>query len=272
MAERPIPSYKKPPVVEVVWSVQFAELPWLTAAHTGLFWQQILEQYPRCEEHPPIEKKDEPERLLQPRRITAELRIKPPLCRQWFVSESGNEIVQLQSDRFCFNWRRVRPADMYPRYAHIREQFFTRWRGFCDFAQKTSGEAPRVDLLEMTYVNHIPREEGWSEASEIGKVFPSVSFRRDSEFLPAPATLGCSIVFDLQGEKGRLYVVCHHAKQMEPEERDVFRLEFTARGKPEQTDHEGMLAWFADAREWIVRGFADLTDRQMQADQWERER
>ena len=77
MENETIPSYKKPPVIEVVWSVQFSKLPWLTAAHTGLFWDIIRKEYPRCEEQAPIERKDEPKELLQPRQVAAELLTKP---------------------------------------------------------------------------------------------------------------------------------------------------------------------------------------------------
>jgi len=271
MAKNSVPSYKKPPVTEVVWSVQFAKLPWLTAAHTGLFWQLIQETYPKCEEQAPIERKDEPEELLQPSQVRAEFLTKPPLCRQWFISESGNDLVQLQPDRFCVNWRRVEPDDSYPRYEYMRDQFTSRWQQFCEFTQAQSRELPQVDLLDMTYVNHIFKEEGWLAPGDIGKVFPVISFHEKSAFLPPPATLGSNMIFDLKGTRGRLHVSCRHAKLLEGEQREFFRLELVARGRPERTDPEGLLPWFAEAREWIVRGFADLTNRDIQVKEWRRE-
>lgn len=271
MTKKPVPSYKQPPVVEVVWSVQFAKLPWLTAAHTGLFWGLIRQHYPKCEEQAPIERKDEPEELLQAPQVFAEFLPRPPLCRQWFISESGNELVQLQSDRFCVNWRKVKPDDSYPRYEHMRGLFDSNWRQFCEFAQAQGGEPPQVDLLEMIYVNHIFRGEGWSAPGDIGKVFPAVSFHRKSDFLPLPASLGSNMVFDLKQSGGRLHVSCRHAKLLEGEKREFFRLELVARGRPDRADHEGLLLWFSEAREWIVRGFADLTDPGIQVDKWGRE-
>jgi len=271
MDKAPIPSYKAPPVVEVVWSVQFAKLSWLTAAHTGLFWDIIRANYPVVEEQPPIERKEEPKELLQPRQVAAELLTRPPLCRQWFISAKGNDLVQLQPDRFCVNWRKQKDEDSYPRYEYLREQFNTRWRQFSDFAMREGGEGPHVDLLEMTYVNHIFKEEGWATPQEIGKVFPAISFHEESDFLPPPATLGANIVFDIRGQGGRLHVTCRHAKLLQDKPRELFRLEFVARGRPEQTDTEGLLDWFAEAREWIVRGFADLTNKDIQSTQWGRE-
>jgi uncharacterized protein (TIGR04255 family) len=271
MVAKPLPSYKKPPVVEVVWSVQFPKLLWLTAAQTGLFWQLIRKGYPKCEEQAPIERQAEPEVLLQPRQVFAEFLTKPPLCRQWFISEDACDLVQLQSDRFCVNWRKVRAGDAYPRYDYMRKLFTSRWTEFCKFTKAEGGDVPQVDLLEMTYVNHIFKAEGWSAPRDIGKVFPAISFHEESAFLPAPASLGSDMVFDIEGTRGRLHVSCRHGKLLEGEQRELFRLELVARGRPERTDSEGLLPWFSEAREWIVRGFADLTSREIQDKEWGRE-
>jgi uncharacterized protein (TIGR04255 family) len=272
MADNGIPSYKKPPLVEVVWSVQFADMSWMTASHAGLFWQRIRGDFPTCEEHPPIPRQEEPEDLLAPRPPTMRFSMKPTLGRQWFISPQGNELVQLQPDRFCFNWRKVQGTDAYPRYPHVREQFARCWGRFSEFAEQEGRASVNVDLLEMTYLNHILRDEGWSAPGEIGRVFPSISFRQDSKFLPAPGTLACQVVYDLHGSGGRLHVSCQHAVLPEPPRREVFALDLTARGKPEKTDEAGVLGWFASAHEWIVRGFADLTDQRIQSEFWERER
>jgi len=266
-----VPSYKRPPVVEVVWSVQFAKLPWLTAAHTGLFWQLIRDAYPICEEQAPLERRDEPEALLQPPRVIAEFFAKPPLCRQWFISANGNDLVQLQADRFCINWRKVKADDSYPRFDYMHRQFTSRWKQFCEFCQAQGEELPHVDMLEMTYVNHIFKEEGWSTPGDIGKVFPAISFHEDSVFLPPPATLASNMIFDLEGAGGRLYVSCGHAKLLEATQRELFRLDLVARGRPKQPDSEAILRWFQQAREWIVRGFADLTNPDIQVKEWGRE-
>ncbi len=269
MTDQPIPSYAKPPVIEVVWSVQFAPLPWLTAAHTGVFWNKIREDFPACEEHPPIERKQEPESLLEPRQIIAEFSPKPPLCRQWFISSAGNDLVQVQGDRFCVNWRKVEAGDQYPRYAYVRDQFTRRWQQFCDFVRTESGSVPQVELLEMTYVNHIFKGEGWSSPRDIGNVFPAISFHeKPKKYLPPPATLGSNIVFDIAGPAGRLHVTCRHARFLGPEEKELFRLDLIARGKTESGAIDDMLAWFSKARQWIVCGFADLTSDEMQAKQW----
>ena len=271
MAHTAVPSYKKPPVVEVVWSAQFLPLPWLTAAHTGLFWETIRADYPDCEEQPPVERQDESEELLRPAQFQTVFFQKPPLCRQWFISKSGTDLVQLQQDRFCFNWRRVKADDYYPRYDYMRSQFTDRWKQFCGFAKSQSGELPTVDLLEMTYVNHIFKGDGWDVPGEIGKIFPAISFHGKADFLTLPASLSATMVFDVKGTHGRLHVSCRHARLIQEDQRELFRLELVARGRPEKADSEGILEWFAEGRQWIVRGFADLTNIEIQKSIWGRE-
>lgn len=271
MTHEPVPSYKKPPVVEVVWSVQFAELPWLTAAHTGVFWQRIRQDYPKCEEQAPIERQEEPEQLLAQIPRPIQVLPRPPLCRQWFISSDGNHITQLQADRFCINWRKINPSDSYPRYESLRQRFVEQWSHFCAFVQAEDRPVPEVDQLEMTYVNHIFQNEGWSSPSDIGNVFPVISFQKEAGFLPPPATLSSSIVFDMAGQHGRLHVSCRHAKVIVQPPRYVFRLDLTARGRPASSSEHDILLWFGQAREWIVRGFADLTHTSIQNDRWKKE-
>jgi len=271
MGELPIPSFKKPPLVEVAWSVQFADLSWMTASHAGLFWQAIRDEFPTCQEQPPLPKRKEPDSLLAPTRPAMRFSTKPPMARQWFVSAKRDELIQLQQDRFCFNWRRVQTTDAYPRYSHVRDRFTKCWRKFQEFLKSEGDVDANVDLLEMTYLNHILKGEGWETPGDIGNVFPSISFQKESNFLCDPGSLACNLVYDLKGSHGRLHVSCQHAMLDEPEGKEAFALELTARGRPEQTSEDGLLGWFANAHEWIVRGFADLTNANVQSEFWERE-
>jgi len=267
----PIPSFEEPPVIEVVWSVQFTKLPWLTAAHTGLYWQQIKDEYPNCEEQLPIQPAEEPEDLLTPERGAGQLQMIPPLWRQWFISKSGTDLVQLQADRLCINWRKMQPGDRYPRYEYLREKFTTRWTHFCEFVIACSGEQLRVNQCELTYVNYLHQGEGWSVPAEIGNVWPTFSWAKEKAFLPPPATLGCEMTFDIKGANGRLHASCRHGRKTQQGEKgELFRFDLTARGKPENTDLSSLLDWFVSAREWIVRGFADLTHPDIQNLFWKR--
>jgi uncharacterized protein (TIGR04255 family) len=49
-----LPSFGKPPVIEVVCGVQFEPVEGLLAPHLGSFWDQIRSEFPRCREVPPL--------------------------------------------------------------------------------------------------------------------------------------------------------------------------------------------------------------------------
>lgn len=270
--DTPIPSYKRPPIIESVWSVQFAEMDWLLPPHTGLFWSLIREQFPGCEEQAPIAHVIESEDVFsQPARRT-EIRRVPPLTRQWFVSDSETELIQLQRDRFCCNWRRTQPSDVYPRYGHMKELFESAWTTLTEFIVGMGQPPLSVDQCEMTYINHMEQGQGWSTISEVGQVFPLMTWQDDLPFLQNPRTIAAKLAFDLPSLNGRLHASLKHGiRTDEPAERkEVLILEITARGLPGDTEPSGLLQWYALAREAIVRGFTDLTSPEMHR-LWERE-
>jgi hypothetical protein len=49
-----LPDFKRPPVTEVVLSVQFATIPEFRSVHIGLLWERLREKYPNVTEHPPL--------------------------------------------------------------------------------------------------------------------------------------------------------------------------------------------------------------------------
>jgi uncharacterized protein (TIGR04255 family) len=174
--------------------------------------------------------------------------------------------VQLQKDRFLFNWRRTRPEHKYPRYAFVKERFDALYGRFLEFlTQQNLGEI-RPNQFELTYVNHIPpSKESWEQPSELGLIFPDFGWRRSTErFLPPPERIDFQSSFLLPRSSGRLHARIRDTWRQADSMR-VCLLELTARGY-----HEDMTEWFGIAHEWIVRGFADLTDDRIQRDLWRR--
>ena len=83
------------------------------------------------------------------------------LPRIWFVSKEQNMLIQIQDDRFLFNWRRmqVQNKEAYPRYSKIIEAFKTNLRIFQRFLEEEKLESVKPKKCELTYVNHIPKGE-----------------------------------------------------------------------------------------------------------------
>src|SRR5437867_5043712 len=118
-----LPDFRKPPVAETVLSLQFESVAGLTTAHIGVLWQRFREQLPLIEEHlplPPVLEKFEPP---SPVHVEVTIEEKPTVPRVWFLNESKSELIQVQTDRFIHNWRKMQGLEPYPRYEPIRDRF-----------------------------------------------------------------------------------------------------------------------------------------------------
>lgn len=252
------PSYEEPPVNEVAIGLQYAPLTGFLAPHVGLYWDRIRAEFPEIEEQPPIQHVVEPKGGEQPPNgVQVTLMTKPPLPRTWLVTKDGRNLIQVQRDRFLYNWRKRDPVDKYVRFAPIKEEFFKHWKEFCNFLTECGLSGPALDQCELTYVNRINQGEGWTSMADLERLFTNFTWRPRSGFLPEPENLGWNLRFALPGEVGRLHakVVPVRAK---PDKPLAIRFALTARGAPSDFKEESISAWFDTAHEWIVKGFVDL--------------
>jgi uncharacterized protein (TIGR04255 family) len=264
-----LPEYENPPVGEVVCGVQFKTLEKLRIPHFGLFWEGCKAEYPRCQEVAPliplVERfgADEGEAVQLPGEV--------PLPRVWFLNSEETGIIQVQRDRFLHNWKKVKSTDKYPRYHTVIELFKRQLGLFEQFlAQYDLGEILPVQY-EMTYVNHIRQGDGWENLSELSRVFRDYSWRNDERFLPGIEHINLRKSFELPERMARLYVSIRDGKLIEGQT-PVILFELTVRGIPGEHSREAMWKWFDVAREWIVRGFTDLTSDAIQKNVWRRTR
>src|SRR5260221_1257895 len=179
----PLPSFKNPPVNEVICGVTFKPIAKLLAPHLGILWSKFRSEYPTCLEVdtllPVVEHFDAEETGAPDFSVAS-------LPRMWFVSKDQNAIVQVQRDRLLHNWRKVRPSDEYPRYSVVKEKFSQRCQEFLTFlAENELGGLDPIQF-EMTYLNHIPAGSGWGSMDDLAKVFPDFSWRVGKRFFDRP--------------------------------------------------------------------------------------
>ena len=264
----PLPDYEKPPVIEVVYGVQFSPLPELRTPLMGLFWQTIKADYPKFKEMPilasVIERFDQEAKIEQP---AFELLQDAPLPRMFFLDTHENWVMQIQSDRFLHNWKRVNNDDAYPRFNVVSDKFFQAWDRFCEFCLSENISKPKLNQLELTYINHIPVRENYPIAEEITATFPDIAWRKTHKFLPVPESLSWTTSFHLPNKQGRLHVSLRHARRIK-DNAPTLLFELTARGIPAVAELPQVKEWFALSREWIVRGFSDLTNADVQKNAW----
>jgi len=251
------PDYKNPPVIEVVCGISFEKLEKFKGHHIGLIWQKVQDEFPNVENAIRLE--------IDPSVID----LANYFPRIWFVSRGQNKLIQIQDDKYYFNWRRIQEDETYPHYDIIIKMFKNYLSLFEKFIKEESIGVIKPLKCELSYINHIPKGEGWESLSEINNVFRDLLWNGGNRFLPPPVSLSGQAIFSLPDKKGNLSLVLQQAKS-KTDQNPIFVLRNTASGLGEDKSMESVWEWFEVAHEWIVCGFSDLTGEKTQKDIWRR--
>lgn len=266
VAAHTIRDFANPPVIETVLSVQFSPLSKFSIPHSGLYWQRVRDRFPRIELRPPVAHVKE-EFGSREASVASQFSIElvPAVglqVRCWFLDQKGNKFVQVQNDRFIYNWQKVTGNETYPRYETVRSNFREEWERFREFLKDENLGVPEVDQCEVTYVNHIEYGKGWKSFGELNKVISAWSGKYSGEFLPSPEKVNTNVTYRLPDGKGRLHIALGPVIRAR-DAKEVLQLNLTARGAPASSETEDIIEWLNLGRKWIVEGFTDLTTDEM---------
>ncbi len=263
-----LPEYEQPPINEVICGISFKPLDAFTASHMGILWGRLQPDYPRVEELVPL---GSPIEIFQGHEFKPEFQYTPvpPLPREMFISTDENYVIQIQRDRFIFNWRKLKTTDMYPRYTQVTDQFEKRYSLFEEVAT-VDGDVPEPIQYELTYNNQIPQGDIWQSISDIGKIFPYINLKFNGLILGEPEFTIWRTSFVLPGKTGRLHLVVRTNGIRRSDNSPLIFFELTVRGIPTDISRQARKVWFDSAREWIVKGFTDFTSEEAQNEIWRR--
>jgi uncharacterized protein (TIGR04255 family) len=261
-----LPVFDQPPVIEVAVSVQFTPLPSLDAARLGLAWSRFRSKFPRVESKPPLPRTEE--RFDEPTVPRLQLKIETDLAapRLWLLDDAGTRLLQVQRDRFAFNWRKAESAKAYPRYTELRKEFLQNYDLFQAFLtdEKLGDLVP--DQVELTYVNHIAAGESNDKRMPLERCLRLWSGEPAGSILPQAeaVTLTSQYVFREEGRAvGRLHVGVQPRLYMATG-RPLYHVQLIARGAPNPSSNtDGVLAMLDRGHVWIVRAFTDITTAEM---------
>ncbi len=265
---KPLPEFERPPVIEVVLSVQFERLEALRSPQLGYVWQAFRDRFPNTEEHPPIEPAFEQfgPKVGVGAGVHFELLSSLPAPRVWFVNAAGTELVQIQQDRFIRNWRKKAESDQYPRYLFLRDQFTKDLEQFQSLVAQQGWGNIEPNQCEITYVNVIPAGGGWSVPGELGRVCTLFSPTYSDEGLGIPEEAAVNSRYIISGDRdvalGRLHVAIAPVVRT-TDGSSAFRLSLTARGRLAEMGADAVLRFLDHGHESIVRGFASITTSDM---------
>jgi uncharacterized protein (TIGR04255 family) len=259
------PSFRDPPVVETALSIQFDELRNFRTTHFGMYHATVKDRFPVVEDKPRIE----PVIESFPRvpRVPA-LRIAPAgggPDRVWFIEPAdGSMLLQLQPDRFVFNWCK-KEGQEYPRYESYRPRLLKEFEQFSNFAAGQELGEVKPNLCEVTYVNRIDPIENETPTDCFAMVFTGIDWKSSDGWLPQPPdVVTLNRVFTIGEEKGRLYAEASIATDKAAG--GFILLKITARVI--HKDGDDLQENMDLAHLWVVKSFVSLTEEHVRHERW----
>jgi uncharacterized protein (TIGR04255 family) len=259
-APETLASYEKPPLVEVVCGLRFEPLQKLRIPHLGVYWSGIEQEFPTCEHAPPLD--------LIPDLFDAGAGL--PMPRVWLINKAEDRLIQLQKNAFIYNWRKREGAGAYPRFRKLFREFKEHLSTFQSFLNERQIGIVTPTDCELTYINHITKDQGWESAGDFGRFFRDVTWRAEgTRFLSVPQNMGWTASFALPEDKGVLHAKIDQGSR-KVDNVPVLVLELRARGLGADRTPKAVNGWFAAAHERIVCAFEDLTDPETQKTVWKK--
>jgi uncharacterized protein (TIGR04255 family) len=263
--------FAAPPVVEVVCSVAYATATPLKSVDVGLYGQRIAARFPDVDDAPPLPNipTDATGPRLQLAGVMQWASFLPPLRRTWFLNSDEQSLIQIQDNRFIYNWRRQTADVSYPTYDKVIERFESELSEFREFLASAGKGELQFQQFELVYVNRIDETNGLGTAGVSGVLVDHIRDASRQRFLPTPDSVLWQTAYPLPDGAGTLHVIAQSLIDA-PDQAAYLRLDIAARGSPADRSEDGRKNWFNLAHQWITFGFADLTAPSLQTEFWGR--
>ncbi|MCO5144396.1 MAG: TIGR04255 family protein [Oligoflexia bacterium] len=231
------PNFTNPPINEVVFGVTFKN-SLIKTVDFGLFYQKIKSHFPLYSDQPPV--------LLKP--PAAQVQFLLP--RVWFENEDKTRLVQLQQDKFFFNWRQLNPPTAtYPNFEKLFSEFELHFKTLQAWWSDNFNVMLELKSLELSYINHIDSKSDWSGPNDNHKVFSVLdNSRLGAEFTQTDTFLNS--VFYRTDIDSDIVVSLKHGQRV-PDGLAVAVYDITVREKARAKD---------DIRDWFTRAHNAIVD------------
>lgn len=261
--------FGRPPIEEVVLSVLFKPLDGFLAPHLGEIWQELkTEGFVNIAEQPPViptmghflNAGKEPE--LHFDKV-------PQLARIWFIHKDDNQIIQVQRDRFTFNWRKTESEQNYPGFSAILEKFSGFYNRFGETIQNMEVGTLTPLQYELTYIDQLMQGEGWNNLEDMGKICNLFMDAQSSDsFWSGAESMTFRASFPIENLHSQLYLAVGNRIRVS-DQRQTLQTDFTMRGFPADAEHT-IHAWFKSAHGQIREKFVRMFTEDIQTQIWER--
>ena len=250
---RTLPDFDNPPAVETALAVRFAPIPGWNIFHYGLMLQAFQEDYPKWELRPPI---GTPISFSFPPEDSSNFAGLPVRC--WFINKQSTELVQVQSDYFARNWRKLENSQQYLHYDDAKPRFEKDWSRFVKFLAEQNLPSPEVWQCEVAYVDHFVRGREWESFDALDALYPIWKRLPDRKLLSQTQVVNFVTAYRLPENLGVLQFMSQPGIRKE-DGAEIIQLTCTAIGKPETSDTTGILQWLDKGHAAVVEGFTEFT-------------
>lgn len=221
----------------------------------GLYWGSVRQSFTSCvaQEALPhaIESRD------QEQSVTIQLTPNATIPRAVFRHENGAELIQLQDDRFSFNWM-LTEGEEYPRHDETIRRFWGLFDGFNEYLRERGLQEPTLIQCELTNVNIIPLSDFDSSlSSALAGLNTTLPTTGDDECLQLEAVklaMHRLILDPAGGFRGRVHSELQPVRNLQSNQ-EAIRLDITARGEPRNRSRAGAVEFFEMARSAINATF-----------------
>ena len=243
------PKFENPPLIERAVTVMFEPLTALSIGDYGLFWAKIRDEFPISEAMPLVAPEIEQFGSFRPVHHQIQLIPENTLPRVFFRNPEKGELIQLQPDRFSFNWIKTSSEHCYPHSEKVLSMFFALFDTFSRFvAERQLGEIVPIQC-EITNVNVVPVADVGDTFADFATVIKLPDLRSPAQFLPVESQVAGAkhLILDDAGEPiGRVHSVGQPSLRILSNEL-AYRLDIVARGAPIGPGRAGVEHFFEKA-------------------------
>ncbi len=194
----------------------------------------------------------------------------PNFARIWFIHEQQNHIIQVQRDRFTFNWRKTEPNQKYPGFSSILGKFKQFYCRFGEIIEEMEIGALNPLQYELTYIDHLMHGEGWDTLNDAGKIYNLfVASESSDSYWSGADSVFLRTSFPIQSLNGRLYVAISHRVRVS-DKKQTLQTDFTMRGLTQNSQFGAMITWFELAHNKIRKKFISMFTEDIQTRIWEK--
>jgi uncharacterized protein (TIGR04255 family) len=237
-----------PPVVESSVGFHFQKIERWHLLHQGLLWGRFRSKYPKLEILPTVLEPSPQQRI--------QLDLNSPILRTGFVDSTRTQLVQIQDGLFLHNWRKSVELPGYKRFDTIREFLRQDWETFRTYLQEESLKDPEVSRCEMSYFNHLVRNEDWNDFSDLAKTF------RLWNGIPEQGSYGnvqmaaFNVLYQL--DTGSVGVLVQPGIRSS-DGKEIIQFTLTSSSQPKSSSEEELFRCLDECHENAQRAFVDFT-------------